>query len=77
MFAFPMATPKPPNGWEHVRAWLLDLDDGGRRYVAAWLHKWVEPSGKLSGLARHREHAQHLGPQGTGPRGADRDRDPG
>lgn len=53
-----MPIPKPPDGWSHIRAWLLDLADADRRYVRGWIVRWISTAGKLTGLAAYEQHAE-------------------
>jgi hypothetical protein len=58
-----MPKPMPPEGWEQVRAWLLELDDPGRRYVLRWLGRWViARSGALTPQASSTQHSARMDP---------------
>jgi hypothetical protein len=36
-----------PRGWLDVRNWLLSLTDAERRYIRAWIGKWMQPDGRI------------------------------
>ena len=42
-----MPPQKPPEAFVAIREALLKMSDAERRYLRAWLDRWVEPDGRL------------------------------
>lgn len=49
----------PPERWSEIRAWLLSLTAVERRYLRAWMARWMRPDGKIP---HHRNFVGHVFP---------------